>query len=617
MCGIFGRISSGNVVPSILEALQTLDYRGYDSPGLGCITPDGIAVFRQVGEAAKLLEQLRHCPVGMPQACCGIGHTRWATHGDPTERNAHPHQSMNGRVAVVHNGQIDNYAQLRHDLEMEGFVFVSETDTEVLPNLIQRELVRGAHSIEDAVARALEYVEGAYAIAVISQDYPDQIIAARNSSPLVAGLCQDGGLVVASDEAAIAKLTRSVLSVGNGEIVSLSLQNGLHVRGRMESETAQRMQVPTVSPEDLDLGGYATVTEREIMTQPATLGRTIRGRVHTATHSVRLGGLERVLPRIRDSRSILILACGTSYYAGLAAKALIESLARIPVRVEMASEFIYCNPIVGHQDVVIGISQSGETMDTIKALELAKSRGALVLGITNRVGSAIASLVDAGVYLQVGPEFGVASTKAFSAQVTVLAMIASLLAESRRSVDQTRVWRLIDGLAHIPEYLAQSLECRAQVAGLAERYKGARRFIFIARGFGVPLAYEGALKLKELTYIDAMAYPAGELKHGPLALIEEGVPVVCIVPNDPVLRTRMLTNMHEVQARGGHIIAVTSSDEGLQGVATCCILIPLVPDELVPVVGAPVLQLLALKLAECRGLNIDKPRNLAKSVTTE
>lgn len=618
MCGIFGRVSAGaDIVPSVLEGLQRIEYRGYDSVGVAFLGRSGMYHIRNVGPTSGLVERLNR--EGFPVSTCGIGHTRWATHGGVTEGNAHPHLSSGGTVAVVHNGTIENFLGLRAQLEKEGYTFHSDTDTEVIPNLIERALERGAGSLEDAVAEAISHIHGAYAIAVISTAHPNTIVAARRSSPLVAGMCTDGGVLLASDEAAIANLAGSILRLGDGEIITLCTANGLSIRGQHKEMTLARLQTPSVRTEDIELGEYQTRMAQEIFTQPASLFHTILSRVDPRAHSVRLGGIEDVLRRVCDCRSITIVACGTSYYAALVGELLIENFARIPVEVKEASEFAYSDPLLGYQDVVIGVSQSGETMDVIKALELAKRQGALVLGITNTVASAIAQMVTAGVYLRVGPEFAVASTKAFSGQVTVFAMLAALLAERGRRGIQPRTWSLIDDIARIPQLVAKTLTTHETVRRIAVKYARSPRMIFLGKGYGLPLALEGALKVTEIAYVDATAYGAGQLKHGPIALIEDGIPVVVIVPNDETLRTKVLGSMHEVHSRGGHVIAVTSieHDPAIMQVSREVIVVPHVRDELVPVCWAAVVQMLALEMAQALGCNVDQPRNLAKSVTVE
>ncbi len=622
MCGIFGRVSTKDVVPSVVAGLRQLDYRGYDSVGVAFLRPEGMYLLRNVGPAVDLERRLQL--KGFPTSTCGIGHTRWATHGGVSERNAHPHLSSNERVAVVHNGTIENYQRLRTELIALGHVFRSDTDTEVIPNLVQRALEHGAASLEDAVAEATSHIHGAYAVAVISIDHPNVIVAARNSSPLVAGMCTDGGVLLASDEAAIADLAGSILRLGDNEIITLRIQDGLTIRGQDKRATLARLQQPSVRAEDVALGDFETRMAQEIFTQPLSLAATIRSRVNPKDHSVRLGGIERVLQRVSDCRGITIVACGTSYYAALAGARLIESLARMPVHVKEASEFAYSDPILGYQDVVIGVSQSGETMDVIKALELAKVRGALVLGITNTNASAIARMVSAGVYLRVGPEFAVASTKAFSGQVTVFAMLAALLAEAGKRGVPTKTWSLIDDISRIPELVDETLLTHETVTRIARTYAHCKRMLFLGKGYGLPLALEGALKVTEIAYIDATAYGAGQLKHGPIALIEPGVPVVVIVPNDATLRTKVLSSVHEVYSRGGSVIAVASDavmagEDGqtITDTSAEVIVVPYVKDELAPVVYAPVVQMLALGLAEALGRNVDQPRNLAKSVTVE
>ena len=614
MCGIVAAVSKKDVVSDILLGLQRLEYRGYDSAGIAVIGADHQLVSRKsVGEISSLRERLASEPLA---GLIGIGHTRWATHGEVEERNAHPHLSKDGSIAVVHNGTIENFTQLRAELEKEGYPFKSDTDTEVIPHLIERALKKGARSLEDAVASALSQVKGAYAVAVISSEHPDEIVAARFSSPLVVGVANDQ-LLLASDEAAMAGLAVSSVRLADGDIVTLRLGEGVNIRGRSQADTANRIEKLTAEVEDVTPAPYPTFMEKEVFTQADTLRETLNGRVDRHRHTVRLGGIAAKVDHIRESRGITIVACGTSLYAGQVGKRLIESMTRIPVTVTEASEFIYSNPIIGHQDVIIVISQSGETADTKAAIELGKIRGALPIGITNKVGSSIARAVEAGVYLQVGPEYAVASTKAFTAQCTVLAMMAALLAEGGRG-DSMLIGEFVKEIERIPDLVAEALLTAAKIAALAPIYAASKRVIFIGRGYGVPLAREGALKLTEVAYIDAIAYAAGELKHGPLALVEPGVPAICIVPNEPLLRAKTLSNMEEIKARGGEVIAIAADvDDAIRSVARHVIEVPMVMDELAPIVYAPVLQLFALETAKILGRNVDRPRNLAKSVTVE
>ncbi len=616
MCGIVGYIGKSQALPVLVGALKLLAYRGYDSAGIATIHAGALRVCKTSGKIAAL----EHALVSdMFLGTVGIGHTRWATHGKPTEVNAHPHVSMSGRIAVVHNGTIENFASLRGGLERDEFVFVSDTDTEVLPHLIEREL-RNADSLENAVTAALSYVEGAYAIAVISADHPNTIVVARNSSPLVVGFKEAGEFFLASDENAIAEHVRSVMRLNDGEVVSLCFDSVLpEIRGCSAAETTARLEKTSVSPEVVGCGRFAHYMQKEILEQPRAIADALRGRLRADDGLIKLGGIDPHVGRICGARRIIIAACGTSYYAALAGKMLIERLARLPVEVVLASEFQYSDPILDHRDVLIAISQSGETADTLRAVELGKKRGALCLGITNKVGSAIARAVDAGSYLKVGPEYAVASTKAFTSQVTVLLLIALRLAIANGGGSSDHVAKLMHALEQLPALVGETLLVADKILELAEMYADAGRIILIGRGFSVPLIYEGALKLKEIAYIDAMGYAAGELKHGPLALVESRIPIIAIVESGELLH-KMLSNMQEVKARGGHVIAFAVGGEAAEAarrVAMRVIELPDVPEELIPIVCAPVLQLLAYHVGVLRGNDVDQPRNLAKSVTVE
>lgn len=612
MCGIIGYIGEQDAAPILLEGLRILKYRGYDSAGIALLEEGAINRWRVEGKPDKLVELLSEIN---PKGSCGIGHNRWATHGRPSVENAHPHLSEDGRIAVVHNGTIENFTTLRAILEKEGYRFSSETDTEVLPHLIDRELQHGALNLEDAVERALAYVDGAYGIAVIAADFPGEIVAASLYSPIVIGL-GTGELLLASDETALAGHVGSVLRLGNGEIITLHANGAYAFRGSREDVTA-RIERISVFPESIDHRGYEHMMLKEIHEQPEALANTLRGRLNVEQGIVKLGGLEsKVERRLADSRRIVIVACGTALYAGMVGKLLIERFARIPVEVLHASEFQYQNPVVGFQDVVIGISQSGETADTVRAITLADELGALCLGVTNRTGTLLPRVTHAGVFLQAGPEHAVASTKAFTAQVVILALIAIRIAVAR-GMNSERVEALIQALGTVPSLLAQSLEAESQVMEIAKEYQHAQRAIFIGRRFGLPIALEGALKLAEISYIDALGFPAGELKHGWIALLEEGVPVFCVARQDD-LQGKMLSNMEEVASRGGHVIALaTEGDERPHSVARHVISLPHAPEELTPIVCAPVMQLLAYHMGVLRGTDVDNPRNLAKAVTVE
>ncbi len=607
MCGIIGYAGSRNAAPLLLQGLRRLEYRGYDSAGVATLTCEGIAHRRAVGKLVNLEALLEKEPL---LGTVGIGHNRWATHGKPTVENAHPHTSCNGRVAVVHNGTIENYIELRKELEAEGCTFSSETDTEVVAHLVERALRTGVPSLEDAVAASLTHLRGAYALAIISAEHPGEIVAARLSSALFIGFGAEG-VMLSSDEVGFNGSASEVLALEDGEVATLCADGSRRLRGVSAEDMQARITPPSVSLDDIDKGGYPHLMLKEIDEQPDAIRNVLRGRL--GTNSIKLGGVEAIKGRLADSRRIYMVACGTSYHAALFGKRLIEGLVRIPVEVALASEFFHEDVLVDKRDSVIGVSQSGSTFDTLRAIELAKKRKALTFGITNRVGSELAQLTGAGIYLHVGPECAVASTKAFTGQATAFALLALRLAYERGYMQD--IQPLIRGLAMLPKWVEQALRTRAQIQSIVASISKAQRAIFIGRGYGVPLALEGALKLKEVAYIDAHGYAAGELKHGPLALVEEGTPVVAVALRSKV-HTAMLANMEEAKARGAHVIALaTQGDYEVPCVADECIELPDIPEELMAIVGAIPLQLLAYEWGVAKGLDVDQPRNLAKSVT--
>jgi glucosamine--fructose-6-phosphate aminotransferase (isomerizing) len=613
MCGIIGYIGESPAEPILLETIKRLEYRGYDSAGMAVITDDGEPHVRKTLGKIKNLEDLLQADP-LPSGRIGIVHTRWATHGNPSVPNAHPHLSSDGRVAVVHNGTLEDFDVLRQELIKDGYTFASQTDTEVLPNLIARQLARGDNSLEDAVAHALALVDGAYGIAVVCR-HTREVVAARKSSPLCVGL-NGTSIFVASDQVALAGFASHFIPMEDGDIVTIS--NGKHRFRPSEGDQERPQQVLDVKPEDLGKGIHAHRMIKEILDQPAAIRTTLAGRLKDGV--VKLGGLsEDVEQRIASAKRIILVACGTSLYASLAGKLLIESLARIPTEAVHASEFIYGEPILDPSTVVIGVSQSGETADTLQAVKLARHENALTIAINNRVGSALASEVGTGhgIYLHAGAEMAVASTKAFSAQVTVLALLALRLAQLRKLGDQARLSSIIDALERLPSLIEESLRLDEQLKDLAHEYRKAERIFCLGRGFAVPLAYEGALKIKEISYISAEGYPGGELKHGPLALIENGVPVFAIVSADEHGK-KMISNIEEVAARGGDVIAITSGNVTIRpGLVKHVVKLPAAPQELLPVVGAPVFQLLSYYIGLEKKNDVDFPRNLAKSVTVE
>lgn len=618
MCGIFGYIGQKEAAKILIEGLKRLEYRGYDSAGVAVIEQGTdckhIEYQKRPGKVAEVERYLEASPIA---GTIGIAHTRWATHGSPTRENAHPHLSHSGRVAVVHNGIFENYEALRQKLKAKGYAFDSDTDTEVLPHLIEERLKQGDSTLAGATAAALAEVAGAYAVAVLSADHPDEIVVARLSSPLIVGIGEHE-LFVTSDRLALAGYTETLLYVGDGEVMSLSQNGKISLVGQSVPLSRERFESMHISAEDIGLKGHAHYMHKEIHEQPDAMRNTLRGRIDRARKTVVLGGLTHELERrIADSRKIVLCGCGTALYAAMAGKLFLERLARIPVEVEAASEYRYREPLLGGGDVLIGISQSGETADTQGALQLGQERGALLLGITNREGSSISRQVSAGFYLHVGPERAVASTKAFVGQVVVLMLLALRLAEVRGTVAIERRGALLRALTELPMQLEEVLALEERIRQIAGEYRNVKRIICIGRGYGVPLAYEGALKLREVSYLDAEGYPAGELKHGPLALVEEGVPVIATVLRDS-LQEKMLSNIAEVDSRGGHVIAIaTRGDSRVLEHATQVLELPDAPEELLPMLAAPVYQLFAYHLGVLRGNDVDQPRNLAKSVTVE
>jgi glucosamine--fructose-6-phosphate aminotransferase (isomerizing) len=610
MCGIIGYVGNRAATPILLNGLKRLEYRGYDSAGVALLEGAEVRVVKKQGKIA-VLEKL----LGESEAITstvGIGHTRWATHGAPNDVNAHPHLSGSGKLALIHNGIIENYGELKKTLLEKGYVFTSETDTEVLANLIE-EFFEG--DLQEAVIRALRRVEGTYGIAVLHVEQPDRIVVARKGSPLVVGI-GDGEYLVASDLAAIVEHTRDVIFLEDGEVGCIRREGFTHLK-LDESPIEREVTHIDFSLEQIERGGYKHFMLKEIMEQPQTLEDTMRGRLLEDSGEVKLGGLTDHLDALAEAHRVLILACGTSYHAGQVGKYLIEELAGVPVDVEYASEFRYRSPVIAPQTVAFVISQSGETIDTLEAMREAKARGALVLGIVNTVGSTIARESDGGVYLHAGPEIGVASTKAFTSQVTVLAMLAVLLGRQRQTLDEEQAREVIRGLKRIPEQVRMILADAEPVRELAKEFSRAQNFLYLGRGVHYPVAMEGALKLKEISYIHAEGYPAAEMKHGPIALIDWKMPVVFIAPKG-TMRRKVISNIEEVRARGGVVISIVSEDD--HAVSRLSNHVLKVPDShpmLQPLLTVIPLQLMAYHIADLLGLDVDKPRNLAKSVTVE
>jgi glutamine---fructose-6-phosphate transaminase (isomerizing) len=617
MCGIIGYIGEREVVPLLIDGLKRLEYRGYDSAGVAVVTDGRIDVRKEAGKIAMLEKALQERPVS---GVYGIGHTRWATHGAPTDRNAHPHLSEEGDFVVVHNGIIENAGTLRKRLEERGHTFASDTDTEVLVHLIEEVYKHGEGRAQDALERAVEIalqqVEGTYGVAVMSTRDPHKIVVARLGSPLLIGVGENRETFVASDAAAVLAHTRDVIYLDDGDMATIT-KDGFTVHRPTLGPVNRPVHRVDWDLGQVERGGYPHFMYKEIMEQPETIRETLRGRLLEEQGTVKLGGLTGMDEELRAINRVIILGCGTSWHSGLIGEYLLEDLARIPTEVEYASEFRYRRPVVEPGTLAIAISQSGETADTLWAMREAKQQGAVCLGIVNVVGSTIARETDAGVYLHAGPEIGVASTKAFTSQVVVLAMITVHLGRLRGTLTASRGREIVRALARLPEQVAEILELDPAIRQLAEEYKDHRNFLYLGRGYNFPAALEGALKLKEISYIHAEGYPAAEMKHGPIALIDADMPVVVIAPKDAVY-DKVKSNIEEVKARGGCVIGViTEGDTELLEYADHVITIPRTIDAFTPILASVPLQLLAYHIAVMRGCDVDQPRNLAKSVTVE
>ena len=610
MCGIVGYIGTKQAYPILIEGLKRLEYRGYDSAGVALRQDhDGrLLVVKAKGRIAELEKRMQGVSTA---STLGIGHTRWATHGAPSDSNAHPHTDTSGKLAVVHNGIIENWSALRQFLEQEGVTFKSETDTEVLAHLFAR-YYEG--DLERAVQRGLRDVRGAYGIAVIHADEPDVLVAARNGSPLIIGV-GEGEYIAASDASAIIEHTTSVVYLEDREMATVR-RDAIRTSTIDDVPTQKQIQQVEWSLEQIEKKGYPHFMLKEIMEQPESLADTMRGRLNAETGEVILGGIRDVAKPLTHARRVILAACGTAWHAGLVGEFLFEDLARLPTEVEYASEFRYRNPIVDEGTVVTVISQSGETADTLAALREAKLRGALALGVVNVVGSTIARETDAGVYLHCGPEIGVASTKAFTSQLVVLTMMAVFLGR-RRHLAPYQAREIIKGLQVVPEQVRHVLKLDSQIQEVAAAYKDCPNWLYLGRGYNYPIALEGALKLKEISYVHAEGLPAAEMKHGPIALITEDMPVVFLA-NKGLQYEKVLSNMEEVRSRGGQIIAVaTEGDHEIKRLARHVVHVPDVPEPFQPILNVVPLQLLAYHVAVLRGCAVDKPRNLAKSVTVE
>lgn len=612
MCGIVGYTGPKQAYPVILKGLKRLEYRGYDSSGVALLHDGKLDVYKKKGKVAELEELLEGVDL---KANIGIGHTRWATHGEPNDRNAHPHSSASGKLAIIHNGIIENYAQLKAELVKKGYTFKSDTDTEVLLNFIEDIKINNGGSLEDALRVALKRVTGAYCVLLIDQDDPETIIAARKGSPLVIGVGK-GEHFLASDASPIIEYTKEVVYVNDYEL-AIVRPNELILKN-----LGNEIITPFITRLDMELAaiekdGYDHFMLKEIFEQPNTIHDCLRGRLNAEAGTITMSGIDDNIEQIKNANRIMILACGTSWHAGLVAEYIIEELCRIPVEVEYASEFRYRNPIVNPGDVIIAISQSGETADTLVALEKAKENGAFIFGVVNAVGSSIARISHAGAYTHAGHEIGVASTKAYTGQLAVLMMIALKIGKEKGTISGQRYQQLLTELAEVPDKVALILKNAAQLKVIANKYKDAKDFLFLGRGYNFPTALEGALKLKEISYIHAEGYPAAEMKHGPIALVDENLPVLFIATKDSY-HEKVVSNMQEIKARKGQIISIiTEGDEISPSLSNDTISIPSADELIAPILSVVPLQLLSYYVGIAKGIDVDKPRNLAKSVTVE
>lgn len=614
MCGIVAYIGKNEAYPVVIKGLKRLEYRGYDSAGVALLHHGQLNVYKRVGKVQNLQDFAAEQDRG---GHAGIGHTRWATHGEPSDVNSHPHTSMDGKIALIHNGIIENYDVLKKELVKNGYIFKSETDTEVVVHLIDYIQKKENVWFGEALRLALNHVVGAYAIVAMSSDYPNRLVAARKSSPLVVGIGADGAYYCASDATPIVEYTKKVVYLNDEEVAVIDLEEGLKLYDIADQQKTPFFQELELELEALEKGGYEHFMLKEIHEQPRSIQDCFRGRLNSEEAWVALGGIREYEQKMISANRLIIVACGTSWHAGLVGEYLIEDLARINVEVEYASEFRYRNPILNENDVVIAISQSGETADTLAALELAKSKGATILGICNVVGSSIARITDAGSYTHAGPEIGVASTKAFTAQVTVLTLMALSLANRKGTISESKFRQLLAELEAIPDKVKRVLETDADIEKISAIYKDAANALYLGRGSSFPVALEGALKLKEISYIHAEGYPAAEMKHGPIALIDENMPII-VIATQGTSYEKVVSNIQEVKARKGKVIAiVTEGDEQVRHMADHVIEIPEVDEFLVPLLATIPLQLLSYHIAVMRGCNVDQPRNLAKSVTVE
>ncbi len=612
MCGIVGYIGKKEAYPILIKGLKRLEYRGYDSAGIALLN-GGMTLFKKAGKVSDLEKIVNR---DHTTANIGIGHTRWATHGEPNDVNAHPHLSQSGDIAIIHNGIIENYSAIKSELKKRGYTFHSDTDTEVLVNLIEEVQKTEKTTLDNAVRIALNEVVGAYAIVVLNKNNPDQLIAARKGSPLVIGIGEDE-FYIASDASPIIEYTQNVVYLDEQEYAVINRNGQYSIRTLGNVEKSHEIKKLEFSLEMIEKGGFEHFMLKEIYEQPKAIEDSLRGRMNAHQGWIKLGGLNEYQSRIDKAERFIITACGTSWHSGLIGEYLIEDLARVPVEVEYASEFRYRNPIISDKDVVIAISQSGETADTLAAIDIAKERQALIYGVCNVIGSSIARASHAGSYTHAGPEIGVASTKAFSTQISLITLVALQLAMVKGTIPTSKLREILYELENIPRKIEETLLLDAQIKEIAAIYKDATNFLYLGRGYNFPVALEGALKLKEISYIHAEGYPAAEMKHGPIALIDENMPVVFLATNKSAYE-KIVSNVQEVKARKGKIIAVvTKGDTQIRELADHIIEVPETEEILSPLITIVPLQLLAYHIAIMRGCNVDQPRNLAKSVTVE
>ena len=612
MCGIVAYLGHRNACEIILKGLKRLEYRGYDSAGIALVDNNNLNLYKKKGKVSDLKDFLLD---KNKNGTTGIGHTRWATHGEPSDRNAHPHVSMTGRLAIIHNGIIENYNSLKKELLKKGYRFNSDTDSEVVIHFVEDILMNNNCSVDEAVRLALTQIVGAYAIVIADRDDPNTLIAARKGSPLVIGVGIDE-YFIASDATPIVEYTKDVVYINDHEIAVLK-RNELKLKSIEDVASDPYIQKIDMELEAIEKSGFPHFMLKEIFEQPRSVSDAMRGRLNAEDGRLGLGGIREYADNLINADRIIIVACGTSWHAGLVAEYFFEEWCRIPVEVEYASEFRYRNPVIRPGDVVIAISQSGETADTLAAIELAKSKGAIIFGVVNVVGSSIARITHEGAYIHIGPEIGVASTKAFTGQVVLLAMMALMISRKRETITDDQYKDLLKELSAIPDKIAEVLKLDNAIKELAVHFKDARNFLYLGRGYNFPVALEGALKLKEISYIHAEGYPAAEMKHGPIALIDEEMPVAFIATRDSSYE-KIISNIQEVKARKGRVIAIiTQGDEIIPQLADYTLEVPVTHEALMPLVSVIPLQLLSYYIADFRGCNVDQPRNLAKSVTVE